>query len=145
MTQTSLSIEYLPLTFLWLITRDSLLDPFSGRGTAVIAARAPVVIVSALNSTRTVLIRFAPLASVRGSVRHSGFERTFLQLPRKIERWLTKLSPRRRTREARVTAMHPNFKVYKTIPGLQLSEVAGRATEGRYKNLTIRALPELCA
>jgi hypothetical protein len=38
-----------------------------------------------------------------------------------------------------------DFRDYESIPGLQLSKVTGRATEVRYKHLTIRALPEICA
>ena len=38
-----------------------------------------------------------------------------------------------------------DFDHYRFIPRLQLSEVLGRATEDRYKNLTIRVLLELFA
>jgi|SRR5271154_5640251 len=58
MTQTPLSIEYLPLTYLLFNPRGILLSAFSGRGTAVIVASAQVLILTALNSARTTLRRF---------------------------------------------------------------------------------------
>jgi hypothetical protein len=68
MTQTPRSIEYLMFAALLLNARDISLDPFSGSGTAVIAASAPAVSDTALNSTRTMSTRlFAAVERSRGT------------------------------------------------------------------------------